>query len=182
MLQLPQDMPPSPHVQRRPNLHQMRREALTPNMQQHILHPLHQMVHMMHQQQQATEWHCRKVHYLPDNNNLLSWVTINKIHPMVPKITLLLLYNTPAKFDGLPLLQAWLNNILRRDIPSFIMTNSNWHHRLWNSPHFEAKYLNKMCWKKGFTLISPKQVPAGHPITIDLTWPNHITRHLHPET
>ncbi|MBW0531345.1 hypothetical protein O181_071060 [Austropuccinia psidii MF-1] len=33
--------------------------------------------------------------YLPDNNNLLSWVTINNIHPAVPKITLLALYNTP---------------------------------------------------------------------------------------
>ncbi|MBW0538750.1 hypothetical protein O181_078465 [Austropuccinia psidii MF-1] len=44
-----------------------------------------------------------------------------------------------------------------------------------------------MCGRKGFTLISPKQVPtfmgpAGRPTTIDLTWANHISRHLHPKT
>ncbi|MBW0531346.1 hypothetical protein O181_071061 [Austropuccinia psidii MF-1] len=44
-----------------------------------------------------------------------------------------------------------------------------------------------MCRRKGFTLISPKQVPTfmgptGRPTTIDLTWANHIARHLHPET
>ncbi|MBW0520160.1 hypothetical protein O181_059875 [Austropuccinia psidii MF-1] len=82
--------------------------------------------------------------YLPDNNNLLSWVPINNIHPAVPKVTLLSLYNTPTKFDGPPLLQTWLNNMIH--------------------PHI------------------PQTGPNGRPTTIDLTWANHIARHLHPET
>ncbi|MBW0488302.1 hypothetical protein O181_028017 [Austropuccinia psidii MF-1] len=128
-----------------------------------------------------------QIHYLPDNNDLLCWVTINNSHPSIPKITLLSLYNTPTKFDGLLPLQTWLNSASRRDTPTFIMTDSNLHHRLWNPPHYshthpEAKNLIKMCGKKGFTLISPKQVPTGRPTTIDLTWANHIARHLHPET
>ncbi|MBW0528316.1 hypothetical protein O181_068031 [Austropuccinia psidii MF-1] len=127
-----------------------------------------------------------QIHYL------LSWITINNIHPSIPKITLLSLYNTPTKFEGLPLLQEWLNNTSRRDTPCFIMMDSNLHHCLWNPPHYwhthpESKHLIKMCGKKGFTIISPKQVPtfmgpAGRPTTIDLTWANHITRHLHPTT
>ncbi|MBW0463301.1 hypothetical protein O181_003016 [Austropuccinia psidii MF-1] len=128
-----------------------------------------------------------QIRYLPDNNNLMCWVTINNIHPTVPKITLLSLYKTPTKVDGLPPLQTWLNNIFRRDIPTFIMTDSNLHHRLWNPPHYshthpEAKNLIKMCGKKGFTLISPKKVPTRQHTTINLTWANHIARHLHPET
>ncbi|MBW0538749.1 hypothetical protein O181_078464 [Austropuccinia psidii MF-1] len=68
--------------------------------------------------------------YLPDNNSLSSWVTINNIHPTVLKITLLSLYNTPTKLDGLPPLQTWLNDVSRRDTPTLIMTDSNLHHCL----------------------------------------------------
>ncbi|MBW0515027.1 hypothetical protein O181_054742 [Austropuccinia psidii MF-1] len=63
------------------------------------------------------------------------------------------------------------------------MIDSNLHHNLWNPAsynhqHMEAKDLIRMCGKKGFKLISPRQVPTffgatGRPTTIDLTWENH---------
>ncbi|MBW0469147.1 hypothetical protein O181_008862 [Austropuccinia psidii MF-1] len=72
------------------------------------------------------------------------------------------------------------------------MMDSNLHHPLWNPrkythTHTQAKDLIKVCGKKGFQLISPKHIPpflgsVGRLTTIDLTWANHITRHLQPTT
>ncbi|MBW0500945.1 hypothetical protein O181_040660 [Austropuccinia psidii MF-1] len=101
---------------------------------------------------------------------------------------LLSVYNTPTTFDSLPHLQKTLNTLVSRNMPTLIMIDSNLHHRLWNPPqyqhsHPESRHLLKMCRKKGFTLIFPKNIPTffgttGQPTTINLIWASHIALNL----
>ncbi|MBW0484589.1 hypothetical protein O181_024304, partial [Austropuccinia psidii MF-1] len=119
----------------------------------------------------------------PTNNPLLTWISILHLTALAPKLTLASIYNPPTGFTGLPPLQNWLHTESSRSHPTFLMIDSNLHHNLWNPTsynhqHMEAKDLIRMCGRKGFKLISPRQVPTflgatGRPTTIDLTWANH---------
>ncbi|MBW0502316.1 hypothetical protein O181_042031 [Austropuccinia psidii MF-1] len=100
------------------------------------------------------------------STNLMNVVTINELCPTIPKLTLLSVYNTPAKFDALPHLQSWLNNISTQNTPTFIMIDSNLHHRLWNPPQYSHTH--------------PESGSTGRPTTIDLTWTNHTAQQLNP--
>ncbi|MBW0508238.1 hypothetical protein O181_047953 [Austropuccinia psidii MF-1] len=89
-------------------------------------------------------WHrsipTHQIHSTPRNNNLTTDVTINNLHPTIPRLTLLSVYNTPTKFDGLPHLQTWLTNLSSRNTPTLIMMDSNLHHRLWNPPQYQHSH------------------------------------------
>ncbi|MBW0482641.1 hypothetical protein O181_022356 [Austropuccinia psidii MF-1] len=125
-------------------------------------------------------------------NNLLTAITLTEVSDSTPQVTLLSLYNPPSTFEGLNLLDQWLQNESTRQTPTFIMMDSNLHHPHWNPSgythtHTQARYLIKSCGKKGFRLISPRHTPTflgsvGKPTTIDLTWANHTSRLLHPTT
>ncbi|MBW0474078.1 hypothetical protein O181_013793 [Austropuccinia psidii MF-1] len=73
-----------------------------------------------------------------------------------------------------------------RNTPEFIMIDSNLHHFLWNPPqclrsHPKSFQLLKMCGKKGFTLISPKKIPALL-VTTGQPTINHISQGFFPTT
>jgi hypothetical protein len=100
----------------------------------------------------------------------------------VKTICVINLYNPPKKFEGLAKLQSWLLLSNNRRIPTFLVMDSNLHHKLWNPPryphsHCEAKDLIKTCGQMGFKIISQKGVPTfanrrNSKTTIDLTWAN----------
>ncbi|MBW0522807.1 hypothetical protein O181_062522 [Austropuccinia psidii MF-1] len=46
-----------------------------------------------------------QIYPTPNDNSLMNWVTINELHPSITRVTLLSVYNTPEKFNGLPHLQ-----------------------------------------------------------------------------
>ncbi|MBW0517155.1 hypothetical protein O181_056870, partial [Austropuccinia psidii MF-1] len=125
-------------------------------------------------------------------NNLLSAITLLEISKSTPHITLLSLYNPPSTFEGLKLLDHWLQIASTQQTPTFIMMDSNLHHPHWNPTgythtHAQARDLIKICGRKGFCLISPRHTPTflgsvGKPTTIDLTWANHKSKLLHPTT
>jgi hypothetical protein len=100
----------------------------------------------------------------------------------VKTICIVNLYNPAKNFDGLAELQDWLQLSNNRQIPTFILMDSNLQHKLWNPPgyphsHREAKNLIKTCGQMGFKIISQKGVPTfansrSSQTTIDLTWAN----------
>ncbi|MBW0521937.1 hypothetical protein O181_061652 [Austropuccinia psidii MF-1] len=125
------------------------------------------------------------VNHMQENNLLLA-ITLLEVSESTPHITLLSLYNPPSTFEGLNLLDHWLQIESKRQTPTFIMMDSNLHHPHWNPTgythtHTQARDLIKVCGKKGFCLISPRHTPTflgsvGKPTTINLTWANHRSK------
>ncbi|MBW0486188.1 hypothetical protein O181_025903, partial [Austropuccinia psidii MF-1] len=100
--------------------------------------------------------------------------------------------NPPSTFDGIDLLDRWLQSESTRQTPTFVMMDSNLHHPHWNPigythTHTQARNLIKVCGRKGFGLISPRHTPTflgsvGKPTAIDLTGANHKSRLLQAMT
>lgn len=125
----------------------------------------------------------QQIHPLPGGCRYLSAFDINLNHPRHPFFRFINLYNKPTTFDGIPLLQSWLQNFNNRKVPTFIFMDSNLHHSCWNPANYhhthpQSKTLLKICGQNGFKIISEKHVPTfitrnGTPTTIDLIWANH---------
>jgi hypothetical protein len=54
----------------------------------------------------------------------------------IARIKIINHYNPPKNFEGLDELHSWLNSFNDRKIPSFLLMDSNLHHRLWNPPKY----------------------------------------------
>ncbi|KAI7944162.1 hypothetical protein MJO28_011690 [Puccinia striiformis f. sp. tritici] len=122
------------------------------------------------------------IHPLPDGSRILSAVDLDLDNEKIKKLRLINLYNPPRTFEGIEVLDKWLNSHNNRHIPSFICMDSNLHHRIWNPSnyrhtHRQAKDLIKVCGKNGFKIISEKGNPTflnkrTSSTVIDLTWAN----------
>ncbi|MBW0492503.1 hypothetical protein O181_032218 [Austropuccinia psidii MF-1] len=121
-------------------------------------------------------------------SNLITAITINFCSISNKSITLLSVYNTPPKFEGLKPLKAWLTDHSLQSLPTIIAIDSNLHHPLWNPPsychsHPEAKELLKIMEGKSLYLTSPMCIPAflsrhGSATTIDHLLENPKARNL----
>ncbi|MBW0488111.1 hypothetical protein O181_027826 [Austropuccinia psidii MF-1] len=110
-------------------------------------------------------------------SNLVTAITIKLSSNRNESVTLLSVYNTPPKFEGLEPLKPWLAEYSIRSLPTLIAIDSNLHHPLWNPPsyrhsHPEAKNLLKIMEGKIFYLSSPPGIPTflgrhGSATTID---------------
>ncbi|MBW0559444.1 hypothetical protein O181_099159 [Austropuccinia psidii MF-1] len=66
----------------------------------------------------------------PYISNLLTAITINFSSISNESITLLSVYNTPPKFEGLEPPKLWLTEYSLRNLPTMIVIDSNLHHPL----------------------------------------------------
>ncbi|MBW0510046.1 hypothetical protein O181_049761 [Austropuccinia psidii MF-1] len=124
----------------------------------------------------------------PFISNLITAITINFSSNSNKSITLLSVYNTPPKFEGLIPLKSWLTEYSLQSLPTLIAIDSNLHHPLWNPPlychsHPEAKELLKIMEGKSLYLASPIGIPTflsqhGLATTIDHLWANPKERNL----
>ncbi|MBW0493084.1 hypothetical protein O181_032799 [Austropuccinia psidii MF-1] len=101
----------------------------------------------------------------PFISNFITAITINFSSISNKSITLLSVYNTPPKFEGLEPLKSWLTEYSLRSLPTMIAIDSNLHHPLWNPPsyhhsHPEAKELPKIMEGKSLYLSSLMGIPA----------------------
>ncbi|MBW0471733.1 hypothetical protein O181_011448 [Austropuccinia psidii MF-1] len=124
----------------------------------------------------------------PFTSNLITAISINFSSNSNESVTLLSVYNTPPKFEGLDPLKLWLAEYSFRSSPNLIAIDSNLHHLLWNPPsyhhsHQEAKKLLKIMEGKSFYLSSPLGIPTflgrhGSATTIDHLWANPRAKNL----
>ncbi|KAI7933510.1 hypothetical protein MJO29_016830 [Puccinia striiformis f. sp. tritici] len=77
-----------------------------------------------------------QIHPLPDRSKILLAVDLDLKNNKPQKIRLINLYNPPKSFEGINSLDKWFNIHNHCRIPTFILMDSNLHHKLWNPSNY----------------------------------------------